>query len=449
MSGTQPRVLLPFARFARERLVLLLIALATFSVVQLPNTQDKTRLSLTQAILEHGDLTIERYGVQVDRAKHGRHLYTDKAPGLSLVALPAVAVVRLAERVSGRARAPLIWSSNGKLGFVRLMVLAPFLLLLAWLVGRTAEGLVAGSGAAAAVTTALGTMLGPLSTVLFAHVAEACLGFAAFVVLARARDPRSAAVGGALAGTAVLMDYEGALLAAALGLYVAIRRRPVGVGAYLLGAVPPAVVLGAYDTVAFGSPLRLSYHYKAGPNATDTTAGLFGIGRPQLDHLVTTLAGERGLLRVSPVLALAAAGLALLWRRGFRAEAALATAVGLLYLVLESGYFDTYGGISPGPRFFAPAVPFLLLGFASAFAAAPRLVAALLVVSVGISVWDNLTWFRVERGAWPKTVASLAGAPRSAGIVLAALVAAAAVAVSLERPLVAATRRQAPFIGSK
>jgi hypothetical protein len=408
-----------------------LIALATFAVVQFPNTQDRTRLSLTQAILEHGDTTIERYGVQVDRARHGRHLYTDKAPGLSLVALPAVALVRAVDRIAGRPRVRLLWESRSRLQFIRLLVLAPFLLLLAWLVGRVAEGLVPGTGAAVAVTAALATMLGSLSTVLFAHVPEAALCFSAFVVLARRPGARPAALAGALAGAAILMDYEALLCVVALGVYVLASRRFPSTCAFAVGTVPALLVLGIYDAVSFGSPFRLSYHYKVGPNAAEQSGGFFGIGHPQLGHLATVFFGERGLLRVSPVLVAAAVGLVVLWRRGLRAEATLAAAVVLLYLALEAGYFDPIGGRSPGPRFFAPAVPFLLLGLPLALAARPVLVGVLGAASLAVSVWDAFTWFTVDHSAWPKTLVSPV-ASRSVGIgLIAFLTAAAAVLAAL------------------
>ena len=46
---------------------------------------------------------------------------------------------------------------------------------------------------------------------------------------------------------------------------------------------------------------------------------------------------------------MAAAGLYLLWRRGFRAEALVCAAVTAAFLLAECGYFDPYGGGSPGP----------------------------------------------------------------------------------------------------
>jgi hypothetical protein len=415
--------------FRNEFLVLALIGLSTFAVVQFPNTQDKTRLALTQSILEHADVTIERYGRPIDRARHGRHLYTDKAPGVSLVAVPAVLAVRGAERVSGRPRSMAVWGSTSRLHVVRTLVLAPFLLLLAWLVGRVSEGLAPGTGAAAAVAVSLATMLGALSTVLFAHVPETCLGFAAFIVLATGRENWRPVVAGALAGGAVLMDYEAALMVVALGLYVLVDRGGRPTLAYVAGGVPAAITLGVYNTLAFGLPLRLSYQFKDGPNAEAHGEGLFGIGRPQLDSLATTLVGERGFLTISPVVAAAAIGIGLLWRRGARRESALAFGIAILYVLLEAGYFLPYGGASPGPRFLAPAIPFLMLGLSIAMRARPLIVSALLALSVGLSTWNMFTWFDVG-GEWPQTVWSVGPLPSSFGIALVAATAAVATATA-------------------
>ena len=95
---------------------------------------------------------------------------------------------------------------------------------------------------------------------------------------------------------------------------------------------------------------------------------------------------------VAPVLLLAAAGLVLLWRSGRRAESLVCAAVTILFLLLEFGYYDPYGGDSPGPRFFIPALPFLALGLAPAFARARLAATVLSVASVLASTAMLLTW---------------------------------------------------------
>lgn len=428
MRGT--RTLRPFAH---EWLVLALVGLAVLGYTHGWNTQDATRLSLTQAVLEHGEVTIDRYGTPTDRAERDGRLYTDKAPGLSLLAIPPVAAVRAAEQVAG-SRAPLLWESAPRLWLVRAAVLGPFLLLLTWLLGRFAEGLVPGSGAATAVAGALGTMLGPLSTILFAHVPAACLAFVAYVLLATGQGRRRLVLAGAAAGTAVLVEYQAGLAVAAVAAYGLWRHGRALLVPFVAGAAPAAVVLAVYDTVAFGAPWRLSYGYVSGAFADQQAGGVFGIGLPRLDSLLSMLVGGRGLLVVSPVLVAAGVGLLLLRRRA-PGDAALCAAVVVLYAALTAGYFLPYGGYSPGPRFFAPALPFLLLGLPPALARWPRAVAGLLALSVVLMTLNAMTWPAYAPGVpfevtLPDTLLWRLGLPREAGLLLG-LPALAALGVAL------------------
>lgn len=411
---------LPLCAFPHEWLLVVGIAFASLVMMQPRNIQDHSRLALTQALIERRGLTIEGYGVPIDRVRYENHLYTDKAPGLSFVAVPAVAAVHVGNRVTGSGGIP-IWFAPTRLWLVRVAVLGPFLIVLALLVGRVAEGLVKGTGPLTAVAAALGTMLGALSSVLFAHVPAAALAFGGFVLLARGHASRSALAAGGLAGAAVLAEYEAGLIVAALLVYGLVWRGARATMWFLLGGMPAAIALGLYNWMAFESPLRLSYRYKDDLYAEDHRRGFFGLEWPELDGLVTTLVGGRGLLVTAPLLVLAAAGLVPFARR-FRGEAALCGAVGLVFLSLEAGYFLPYGGTSPGPRFFAPALPFLLLGLPYAFRARPRLTVAFVACSVALSTANSLTWFeRTYHSGWrilPETIWSLGDVPHLPGALL-------------------------------
>ena len=107
----------------------------------------------------------------------------------------------------------------------------------------------------------------------------------------------------------------------------------------------------------------------------------------------------------------------------------MAIAIAVLFCVYTAGYFLPNGGTSPGPRFAAAALPFLFLGVPFALARWPVVTLVLSAISVGVGLFDELTWSvanRLEFLAWPETIWSLAGLSRREGsIVLLACGAAA------------------------
>jgi len=61
-----------------------------------------SRFDLDRALLEHGKVSIDQYhGNTIDKAFDKGHHYSDKAPGSSLAALPALAVAKVAMRFVG------------------------------------------------------------------------------------------------------------------------------------------------------------------------------------------------------------------------------------------------------------------------------------------------------------------------------------------------------------
>jgi hypothetical protein len=297
-----------------------------------------------------------------------------------MLAVPVASLVGL--------KAPPAWnhSHDFRLWTVRIATGGVALLLCAFLLGRVAEGLVPGSGGITLVAFALGTEASALAGPNFSDVQAAALCFAAFV-LAWGRRPFLA---GLVAGLAVLVEYEAALVAVVLTAYVLLRGGR-SLARYALGAVPAALTLGAYDWAAFGSPFHLSYRYEASVYTSDLATGFFGIHTPTWHSIRLVLVGDRGLLWVSPFLVAAAAGLVLLWQRR-RAEAAVCTVVVLAFLALDCGYFAPYGGDSAGPRYLAPALPFLALGLPAVVARRRTLVTALAAAAVIASTAIALTW---------------------------------------------------------
>jgi hypothetical protein len=371
---------LPWRKPRHELLLLMLVAVAALSSVYVVSTQDVTRLCLTRALL-NGHLTIQPCaGKTTDQARYNGHSYTDKAPGFSVIAIPA--------EVATRLPAPRTWTFEGDphLWAVRVLTNGVAFLLLAFAVGRISEGIAANFGGAALVTFALGTLVAPLAASSFDHVLAGAFGFGAFLLAWSGRF----GLAGLTAGLAVTTNYTTAVIGLALGTYVLLAgARPLL--RYALGAIPPLALLGAYDWAAFGSPFHLSYRYVANNYAGEQASGFFGIHVPNLHGVHLVFAGDRGLLVASPVVVAAGAGLVLLASR-HRLEALTCAVIVTLFVLVNCGYFAPYGGGSPGPRFLVPALPFLALGLGPAFMRWHRVTAILAAVSIVAITSLTLTW---------------------------------------------------------
>src|SRR5262249_21046406 len=105
---------LPWSRPRFEALLLTLVAVATLSPLFGFGDQDQSRLCLTEALL-HGNVSNDTcLASAFDHSIYGGHLYSDKAPGLSMLAIPAVALVQ--------PSSPAAWSSHDiRLWVVRVL----------------------------------------------------------------------------------------------------------------------------------------------------------------------------------------------------------------------------------------------------------------------------------------------------------------------------------------
>jgi hypothetical protein len=159
-----------------EPLVLALVALAALPPISLTGPQDRTRYELTRHVVLYHTLTLEPN--LFDRALFHGHTYSDKAPGMSFLAVPAFEL----ERVAGIAKAPTDWELKGDLSLWLLRVLTSGVLFLVgvFVVGRLAERLVAGTGAVTAATFGAATLAAPLAPTLFEHDAAGAFAIAAF-----------------------------------------------------------------------------------------------------------------------------------------------------------------------------------------------------------------------------------------------------------------------------
>ncbi len=377
------------------------------------------------------------------RADHPRWTpYPD--PDLSQYGFSAARAHRVEVRIQNET--PMIWALT-VIGAVLPAI--GLLCLVRWV----AERIEPGYGTAAAITLGLGTIVMTFAAEYFTHVAAAALGFGAFALLFREREgsARTWLVGaaGLAAGLAVSFEYPMGLLGAVLFCYALARPQRVRRGvAYAAGALAGAAPALAFNLWALGSPFRFAYANAVavqGPNGHAVLglndSGFFGIDIPKPDAAIDLLVASRGLLTLTPVIAVAIAGVVLLRRRR-RAEGNVIAAVAIVFFLYNAGYWLPFGGGSPGPRFLIPALPFLALGLAVAYRRLTALTLALAVPSVifmlaaaitfpligdnGISSWTN----QLANSQLEHTVLSVVGV-HNGWLALAPMLGAVAAAIAL------------------
>jgi hypothetical protein len=392
------------ARRSLHAAVFFAVALGAAWFAQGGAMNQNSRYDLTRAIVESGTLRIDRYAANTmyDRSEHDGHLYSDKAPGLSLVAAPVYAITRHLGPSSPPERSPdtlelhlLTFFTVGLASAFGAVVLLELLLSL---------GLSVGASTLAVIAWSLGTNAFGYATLFISHqlVAALFIGSFASAHFARGAPEKSAqrrlALSGLLASWAVVSEYPAAPLAAlamAHALWVAGPRR---LWPFVVGAAIPAAVLGGFNALCFGSPFRLGYtqlshHHFRGVIAS----GFMGLTTPRVEIIGRALFGEyRGLLPYSPFLVFLVPGAVVMLRDATKRPYAIGCLVGFVYgLVLVSAYPLWHGGAGMGPRYLVQALPFAVplvaAGFSWAFtlpraarAAASTLAFALVAVAVTV-----------------------------------------------------------------
>lgn len=380
-------------------LAILLLYVYTFPYFErIRSANELPRIYLAMAMVDRTAFDIgpelAAYQTTPDTSHHKGKLYSNKAPGASMVAAPAYALL---EAVKGTNRPPL----RDLFFWLRLMGSTLPSLLFLLLVWRLLTELIPRRLALRRLVLAayaLGSMAFVYGTLLFAHQLAASLIGAAFIFVflySRTRTGRWALLwAGLCAGGAVLVDYQAAFVGPPLFVYLLYKARPTLRSAVLfcLGAAVPLAVLLFYHWVCFDSPFSTGYEHLSNPIfAQWTKRGFLGLdafmpGRWVKRHF----SPDEGLFYYSPFLLLALPGLVLMARRyTLRAEALFCGFV-LLFFYYFIGALVLISGWDVGPRYVIVALPFYLVPVAVLFRyAAERGLwvigpAGLAVLSIGI-----------------------------------------------------------------
>ena len=362
-----------------------------------------SRFDLVRAIIQQHTLSIDAYHENTqDKAFTNGHYYSDKAPGVALLAVPVALATRPALRSAGidpDSPHGLVVTSYFATIITMALPLATACACL-FLVALRLGGSVA-AAAFAACAMGLATPMWAYATLFWGHaLAGACLlfAFAAALQLSRganpARDLAWSTVAGLTAGWATVTEYPAAPAAVILAIFALCLvwkdgwsrrwRTAAGIAA---GALPCVAILLIYQWTAFGSAFHPSYAYYPAGAFPWMKRGYLGLTYPHIDVALKLLFScRRGLLFSGPVIFAAPFGLRWLWKQpATRAAAVAAAAVAAYYLLFQSS-FSAYSGWSYGPRYLSPGLPLLCLGLAPAWDQArkhgKRVVATLAFCSV-------------------------------------------------------------------
>jgi hypothetical protein len=431
-------------RWGTDVALVVLVLAAVVPLLHPHGVQQVSRMALTAAIWDDGSVRIDGYPLGPDRAERDGHTYSDKAPGQPILSVPVYAAYRALGGEPARHR-----RVDGNLGLWVATVWSGAipLALLAVAVRRAASRIDPGVALPVALATVFSTLLLPLSSVLFGHVLGALLAFLGWSLASTERPShRRLAASGAALGLAVLVEYTLVLPAVAILAHVAWQQRRQAF-AFVAGAMPFALALVGYQWVAFGSPFAFSY-------ASSTfTVGGEPLDPPLLLNTARVLVGERGLLLVTPIIALGAIGTVLLIRRssGYLRSAYLAAAASAVSVVgVQAFWSNPTGGDSPGARYATASAAFLAPGLTVAWRRWPRICLAAATfgaIMMLAATWTNplearnspsavRAWLdHLAAGRWAPTVGMPAGGWGSGAVLF--IVAGAAIIAA--RRLVAGT----------
>lgn len=376
------------------------------------NPNNATRLFAAMAIAETGEARIDAFAdMTIDKAMFDGHYYLDKAPGITLMAVPFVAAANLATGIdSSQVQRVFMGAGIDRYLTLRQRLVTTFAtailtalaaIALLDLVARTTGS--TGAGLFAALGFALGSPIWGWSTTLFGHAPVAALLVIASWAIQRGTAPgtrhpgRFASVAGAALGWALVIEYSALLTALPVGLWALwrtrqwpsadrVRRYGLATAAGIVALLP---LLG-YNLLAFGTPFRLGYSGVVGFEGMQQ--GLFGLTYPKPPVLYEIVFGSRrGMIWVAPIMLLAPFGLwALIRRPRTRDIGIMALAVAVTAFLYNASYAYWDGGNSTGPRHAVPALGFLAIGLGAFWASADRweraLAAALLAASIAVNL---------------------------------------------------------------
>jgi hypothetical protein len=375
--------------------ILYVLPLAGSAGATNPNEVARIELSTSIAFSAHLDIgsAAEFYGLSEDVSIRNGKIYSDKAPGLSLIAAPVMRIVSPLLPRAPSSDLPAYWPLRH---FLTMVLVALPAVGLAFLIGAAVPDQDPSKRTSFAVIAALATPLWTYSTEFFGHVPSALLVTLAWFTLLGFPGRRvslsagQAALGGAAAGFAVSTEYPTVLIVVVIFATLLLRRTTFPILAYAIaGAIAGAIPALLYHQLAFGAPWITGYGLKAhGDFQAIHEQGILGVSLPKLESLWGVLfSARRGMLFYCPLLLLMPVGL---WRmvekRGWRDAGPILMATAA-YVLFAAGFVDWPAGWCAAARHLIPIVPLVaaIALFGAAGLSEHRWGAAIVVILITVS----------------------------------------------------------------
>ena len=328
-----------------------------------------SRLLLTSAIVDDRtftiDFAIQRYGNTQDKATFNGHYYSDKAIGVSILAIPGFLLLRAFESVSG-----IRFSAQTALFWVRVFtVTIPAILFLPLLV-RYWRRLKPDSKHAELFLFLhlFGTIAFTYSSLFVSHYLLGCALFTSAFYLNEYRTSvekpvRFLWLSGTFAGISLLLEFPALFPVSVLCISALIVLRKVRNLLYYATPIAIAVlmILG-YNFAIFGTPWDVTYNHMSHSFHTAKHAqGFIGLGIPKPEALYGLfISRHHGLFFLSPFLLLSIPGIVRMLRSPTeKFSAKLFLGAILTITLVYSGFSYWIAGWNFGPRYLAPVIPFL------------------------------------------------------------------------------------------
>jgi hypothetical protein len=386
---------------------------------------ENSRLALIRAIVDEGRFEIDSYANQTtDRAFFNEHYYSDKDPGLSLVAMPIYAIwkfiynsflLRLGmnegskeytSTLVGVSNVPIVEYVNpGFFILTSMVVIIIFtsslfssltVLLIYKLTGYFMKKEV--DRLLLITIFGLGSLAFPYATVFVEQMPAAFFSFLTFYLLfkmkkEKIKDDKIPLLAGISSGFVMSISVISAIITLGNLVYLlTIDRSKIKLFIIpeLLGMLPFFI----YNYTIFGTPFTLSRYY-LDPKIWPKLPGINGLQLPNpFVVLRVTFYPEKGLFFYYPILLLSIANLFYFYKR-LKIESILCIFIFLAFLIVNSCWWVWWGGAYFGPRHLSLAIPFLVLPLLTFFEKirGKKLLRYFTYFLIGISIFHNFISF--------------------------------------------------------